>query len=133
MLNEISAYHILPLLFRKERHHEKIILDWPCSFCSHSDLACCAAPIRLPCPCATVTDSVDSAGLASYGISIILFTIVIYSLFFPLKWRSSRSMKKAQKLADGNLRNIFRDYSIKYKKVPTYLEPESSGAPETGA
>jgi YidC/Oxa1 family membrane protein insertase len=35
----------------------------------------------------------------SYGISIILFTIVIYSLFFPLKWRSSRSMKKAQKLA----------------------------------
>jgi YidC/Oxa1 family membrane protein insertase len=35
----------------------------------------------------------------SYGIAIILFTIVIYSLFFPLKWRSSRSMKKAQKLA----------------------------------
>jgi YidC/Oxa1 family membrane protein insertase len=35
----------------------------------------------------------------SYGVSIILFTIVIYSLFFPLKWRSSRSMKKAQKLA----------------------------------
>ena len=35
----------------------------------------------------------------SYGVAIILFTIVIYSLFFPLKWRSSRSMKKAQKLA----------------------------------
>lgn len=35
----------------------------------------------------------------SYGVSIILFTIVIYSLFFPLKWRSSKSMKKAQKLA----------------------------------
>jgi len=35
----------------------------------------------------------------SYGIAIILFTIVIYSLFFPLKWRSSRAMKKAQKLA----------------------------------
>ena len=35
----------------------------------------------------------------SYGIGIILFTIVIYSLFFPLKWRSSRAMKKAQKLA----------------------------------
>lgn len=35
----------------------------------------------------------------SYGLSIILFTIVIYSLFFPLKWRSSKSMKKAQKLA----------------------------------
>lgn len=35
----------------------------------------------------------------SYGVSIILFTIVIYSLFFPLKWRSSKAMKKAQKLA----------------------------------
>lgn len=35
----------------------------------------------------------------SYGIAIILFTIVIYSLFFPLKWRSSKAMKKAQKLA----------------------------------
>ena len=36
---------------------------------------------------------------SSYGLAIILFTIVIYSLFFPLKWRSSKSMKKAQKLA----------------------------------
>lgn len=35
----------------------------------------------------------------SYGVAIILFTIVIYTLFFPLKWRSSKSMKKAQKLA----------------------------------
>lgn len=35
----------------------------------------------------------------SYGIAIILFTIAIYSLFFPLKWRSSKAMKKAQKLA----------------------------------
>lgn len=35
----------------------------------------------------------------SYGLAIIIFTIVIYSLFFPLKWRSSKAMKKAQKLA----------------------------------
>ncbi len=35
----------------------------------------------------------------SYGIAIIIFTIILYSLFFPLKWRSSKSMKKAQKLA----------------------------------
>lgn len=35
----------------------------------------------------------------SYGLAIILFTIVIYSLFFPLKWRSSKAMKKAQRLA----------------------------------
>jgi YidC/Oxa1 family membrane protein insertase len=35
----------------------------------------------------------------SYGLSIILFTIIIYSLFFPLKWRSSVAMKKAQRYA----------------------------------
>jgi YidC/Oxa1 family membrane protein insertase len=35
----------------------------------------------------------------SYGVAIILFTVVIYSLFFPLKWRSSKAMKKAQRLA----------------------------------
>src|SRR3989442_8235968 len=35
----------------------------------------------------------------SYGIAIIPFTIFIYSLFFPLKWQSSRKMKKAQKYA----------------------------------
>lgn len=35
----------------------------------------------------------------NYGLAIILFTIIIYMLFFPLKWRSSKSMKKAQKLA----------------------------------
>jgi YidC/Oxa1 family membrane protein insertase len=34
----------------------------------------------------------------SYGVAIIIFTIVIYSLFFPLKWRSSKAMKKAAKL-----------------------------------
>ncbi len=36
---------------------------------------------------------------SSYGIAIIIFTIVIYSLFFPLKWRSSKAMKKAAKMA----------------------------------
>jgi len=35
----------------------------------------------------------------SYGVAIILFTVIIYSAFFPLKWRSSKAMKKAQKLA----------------------------------
>ena len=35
----------------------------------------------------------------SYGIAIIIFTFLIYSLFFPLKWRSTKAMKKAQKHA----------------------------------
>ena len=37
--------------------------------------------------------------IGSYGLAIIIFTIIIYTLFFPLKWRSSKSMKKAQRLA----------------------------------
>ncbi|MDQ2856731.1 MAG: membrane protein insertase YidC, partial [Acidobacteriota bacterium] len=44
-----------------------------------------------------ITYLYDATG--SYGVAIILFTIVIYSLFFPLKLRSSKAMKKAQKLA----------------------------------
>ncbi|MCP9494650.1 MAG: membrane protein insertase YidC [Pyrinomonadaceae bacterium MAG19_C2-C3] len=35
----------------------------------------------------------------NYGVAIIAFTVMIYTLFFPLKWRSSKSMKKAQKYA----------------------------------
>jgi YidC/Oxa1 family membrane protein insertase len=35
----------------------------------------------------------------SYGVAIILFTVFIYSLFMPLKWVSSKKMKKAQKYA----------------------------------
>ena len=45
------------------------------------------------------SDQVVKQLTGSYGVAIILFTIVIYSLFFPLKWRSSKAMKKAQKLA----------------------------------
>ena len=32
-------------------------------------------------------------------VAAILFTIGVYSLFFPLKWRSSKAMKKAAKSA----------------------------------
>jgi YidC/Oxa1 family membrane protein insertase len=45
----------------------------------------------------SITNLHDLTG--SYGVAIILFTIAVYSLFFPLKWRSSKAMKKAQKLA----------------------------------
>lgn len=56
----------------------------------------------------------------SYGIAIILFTIIIYSLFFPLKWRSSRSMKKAQKLAPRmkELQQKIKDLQDKTKGKP---------------
>ena len=32
----------------------------------------------------------------NYGVSIILFTILFYSLLFPLRWTQSKSFKKAQ-------------------------------------
>ena len=35
----------------------------------------------------------------NYGVSIILFTLLFYSLLFPLRWYSSKSFKKAQKNA----------------------------------
>jgi len=38
-----------------------------------------------------------SALTGSYGIGIILFTILLYSMFFPLKMRSAKAMKSAQK------------------------------------
>lgn len=34
----------------------------------------------------------------NYGVAIIIFTFIIYSLFFPLKWRSAKAMKKTAKL-----------------------------------
>lgn len=35
----------------------------------------------------------------NYGIAIIIFTILFYSLLFPMRWYQSRSFKKAQKNA----------------------------------
>ena len=33
----------------------------------------------------------------NYGVAIIIFTLLFYSLLFPLRWSQSRSFKKAQK------------------------------------
>jgi YidC/Oxa1 family membrane protein insertase len=35
----------------------------------------------------------------NYGVAIILFTLIFYSLLFPLRWSQSKSFKKAQKNA----------------------------------
>ncbi len=59
-------------------------------------LAWLSRPLALPIlKCITYLHKVTG----SYGVAIILFTIGVYSLFFPLKWRSSKAMKKAQRLA----------------------------------
>ncbi|MCS6873391.1 MAG: membrane protein insertase YidC [Acidobacteriota bacterium] len=36
------------------------------------------------------------AYVGNYGTAIIIFTIIFYSLFFPLRWYQSKSFKKAQ-------------------------------------
>lgn len=59
-------------------------------------LAWLSRPLAVPIlACITYLNRITG----SYGVAIILFTIGVYSLFFPLKWRSSKAMKKAQKLA----------------------------------
>ncbi len=34
--------------------------------------------------------------VGNFGVAIIVFTLIFYSMFFPLRWYSSRSFKKAQ-------------------------------------
>lgn len=34
--------------------------------------------------------------VGNYGVAIIIFTLIFYSVFFPLRWYSSKSFKKAQ-------------------------------------
>lgn len=34
--------------------------------------------------------------VGNYGVAIIIFTLVFYSIFFPLRWYQSKSFKKAQ-------------------------------------
>jgi YidC/Oxa1 family membrane protein insertase len=37
--------------------------------------------------------------VGNYGVAIIIFTLLFYSLFFPIRWFQSRSFKKSQKNA----------------------------------
>jgi YidC/Oxa1 family membrane protein insertase len=37
--------------------------------------------------------------VGNYGIAIIIFTLIFYSLFFPIRWFQSKSFKKSQKNA----------------------------------
>ena len=53
---------------------------------------------RLAIPIASSLKAINRV-THNYGLAIIIFTFVVYSLFFPLKWRSSKAMKKAQKMA----------------------------------
>jgi YidC/Oxa1 family membrane protein insertase len=53
--------------------------------------------------------------VGNFGVAIIIFTLIFYSLFFPLRWYSSRSFKKAQANAPKmkELQDKMKDYQKK--------------------
>lgn len=54
----------------------------------------------------------------NYGVSIILFTLLFYSLLFPLRWSQSKSFKKAQKNAPKMKEIQDRMNDLKKQGVP---------------
>lgn len=54
----------------------------------------------------------------NYGVSILLFTVLFYSLLFPMRWYQSRSFKKAAKNAPKmkELQERMKEYQA--KKIP---------------
>ena len=54
----------------------------------------------------------------NYGISIVAFTILFYSLLFPLRWYQSKSFKKAQKNAPKMKEVQDRMKELQKKGVP---------------
>ncbi len=59
----------------------------------------------------------------NYGISIILFTLLFYSLLFPLRWYSSKSFKKASKNAP-KMKEIQEKVKALQKKGVPMDDPE---------
>ncbi|CAN5663676.1 membrane protein insertase YidC [soil metagenome] len=55
----------------------------------------------------------------NYGVSIILFTLLFYSLLFPLRWSQSKSFKKAQKHAPKMKEVQDRLKDLQKQGVPT--------------
>jgi len=56
--------------------------------------------------------------VGNYGTAIIIFTIIFYSLFFPIRWYQSKSFKKAQANAPKmqEIQNKIKD--LQKKGVP---------------
>ena len=54
----------------------------------------------------------------NYGVAILLFTLLFYSILFPMRWYQSKSFKKAQKNAPKmkELQDRYKEFQA--KKVP---------------
>ncbi len=55
----------------------------------------------------------------NYGVAIVLFTLLFYSLLFPLRWSQSKSFKKAQKHAPKMKEVQDRLKDLQKQGVPT--------------
>jgi YidC/Oxa1 family membrane protein insertase len=61
----------------------------------------------------------DLVGLGSYGLAIILLTIIIKSLIFPLTWKQMRSMRKT-----AEIQPKLQEIQKKHKNNPEKLNQE---------
>lgn len=64
-------------------------------------------------------DLTSLVGLANYGIAIILLTIIIKSLIFPLTWKQMKSMRKTM-----DIQPKVQELQKKYKGDPQKLNAE---------
>lgn len=62
----------------------------------------------------------DFFGIASYGLAIILLTIIVKTLIYPLTWRQMRSMRKTMELQPK-----LQELQKKYKNNPEKLNKET--------
>ncbi|MEL1134889.1 YidC/Oxa1 family membrane protein insertase [Desulfitobacterium sp. THU1] len=62
----------------------------------------------------------DMVGLASYGLAIILLTIIIKTVIFPLTWKQMKSMRKTVEIQPK-----LQELQKKYKGKPEKLNQET--------
>ncbi|ACL22951.1 protein translocase subunit yidC [Desulfitobacterium sp. LBE] len=62
----------------------------------------------------------DLVGFASYGLAIILLTIIIKTLIYPLTWKQMKSMRKTMEIQPK-----LQEIQKKYKNNPEKLNQET--------
>lgn len=62
----------------------------------------------------------DLIGFASYGLAIILLTIIIKTIIFPLTWKQMKSMRKTMEIQPK-----LQEIQKKYKNNPEKLNQET--------
>jgi YidC/Oxa1 family membrane protein insertase len=65
-------------------------------------------------------DMTSLVGIANYGVAIILLTIIIKTLIFPLTWKQMKSMRKTVEIQP-----LVKELQKKYKNDPQKLNAET--------